>query len=133
MIKSRDVAFIEKYNDYVNVPIPCDTDVTVKESQSDSSSTAPSTSSGMPSVTQYQKMHTQESLEKESNGQTSKSEDSSEYDTDTGDLDETYYPPRCVSQDHDTNVTVRSLRRRDKQNNEDKENYMCFYTDLTDK
>lgn len=93
IVKSRDVAVIEKYNENVSVPTPCDIDITVKESQSASTSSAPSDISGMPgTATRNQEIHTQESVKRELNTPTSKSEDSSEYDTDNGELDETYYP-----------------------------------------
>lgn len=37
-----------------------------------------------------------------------------------------------MRQNYDSNVAARSLRTRYNQNNEDKESYMCFFTDFTD-
>ncbi|RVE41029.1 hypothetical protein evm_014320 [Chilo suppressalis] len=87
---------------------------------------------GSASATKNQEIHTRESLKGELNMETSKDDDSSEYDTDYGELDETFHPPSYVKQNYDTNVTVRSLRPRHDKNNENKESFLCFYTELTD-
>lgn len=128
VIKSRDVAFFEKYDHNVSLPIPSG-DVTDKGNQSVSDSAAAPTNSE--STTQNQEIHTQESSKRELNMETSEDEDSSEYDTDYGELDETFHPPSHVKQNYDTNVTARSLRPRHK-NNENKKSFMCFFTELTD-
>ncbi|KAK5646714.1 hypothetical protein RI129_005178 [Pyrocoelia pectoralis] len=99
---------MEHYNDNVSPPIDCETYIPVKDSQTATASSVPleRTNSG----SQINKRHTQESptsvpaMYNRDSDTGGNGEDSSEYDTDTGERDETYYPPRHKR--HDNNKKV---------------------------
>ncbi|GBP22474.1 Retrovirus-related Pol polyprotein from transposon TNT 1-94 [Eumeta japonica] len=71
---------------------------------------------------------------KDPDTQEGNSESSSEYDTDTGELDDTYYPPYPMKQDYESNITLRSTRSQNKQTEvqNPKKSLLCLFTDLTD-
>lgn len=140
IVKSRDVAFIENYNELVNVPM-CETFDSFKDSQTATVSSFPPENVSMESTraSQKQKIHTQEPSSsvpmvssKDSETQDGNNdEDSSEYDTDTGELDVTYHPSYPIRQDYNTNITLRSMRSQNKCN--DAQNgLLCMFTNLTD-
>lgn len=139
VVKSRDVSFIENYNQDVSVPVDCETYVPVKDSQTATASLGSLENAN--SGSERNKIHTQESSSTSApvvscrNSDTQgNSEDSSEYDTDTGALDETYHPPYPIRQDYNSNVTLRSARSQAKQDEAQngKMGLLCLFTDLTD-
>ncbi|XP_062529208.1 uncharacterized protein LOC105841774 isoform X3 [Bombyx mori] len=130
IIKSRDVIFIE--NVETSIPIEDNRTVTVSSVPSETEDSENS------SVSREQEIHTQESSataplmsSKDSNIRKGDSEDSSEYDTDTGELDATYHPPYPIRQDYSSSIT---LRQRNKQcdTQDGKTSLLCLYSDLTD-
>lgn len=123
LVKSRDVSFMENYNENISVPIDCESHVPAKESQSTTASSVP-----------LQRNSGSQTQEPSTSADIQESEDSSEYDTDTGELDETYCPPRHMKQDYNSNVTLRTTRSQAKQNEacQDKQGLLCLFTDSTD-
>lgn len=128
IIKSRDVIFIE--NVETSIPIEDNRTVTASSVPSETEDSENS------SVSREQEIHTQKSSatvmsSKDSNIRKGDSEDSSEYDTDTGELDATYHPPYPIRQDYSSSIT---LRQRNKQcdTQDGKTSLLCLYSDLTD-
>lgn len=116
VVTSRDVVFIESCKENAAVTIPCPTNVTVKEILTESES----------AISQKQEISTRESIDAQGDG-----EDSSEYETDGGERDETYYPPRSIShQNYSSNITLRPKVKQNPAEND--KTFMCLFTDLTD-
>lgn len=110
VIKSRDVVFYENYksiqNDFtVKVPVNSESIATASEPD-----TSPDTSLKADSTSQQQQSLDSESIR-------SSGESTSEYETDYGDLDETYQPPRSLRnmQDNSSRMTVRPRRTQTKE------------------
>ncbi|GBP97192.1 Retrovirus-related Pol polyprotein from transposon TNT 1-94 [Eumeta japonica] len=126
VIKSRDVVFME------NVLSNCETHVPATSSSVQPESTQ--SSSGKENHTP--ETSTSERLlgSKDPDTQEGNSESSSEYDTDIGELDDTYYPPYPMKQDYESNITLRSTRSQNKQTEvqNPKKSLLCLFTDLTD-
>lgn len=127
VIKSRDVVFIENCNqNATEITVPVQESLPASERSESSCVTQKrelpaSERSESICISQRQELPTLESTQGDNN-------DSSEYDTDTGELDETYLPPRSVAQDYNSNITLRSLRSRNKENEEENVNkgFLCF-------
>lgn len=139
VVKSRDVMFMENCH-HNNISVTVDENyVSAKESQTATASPTPQ--EDLTSGCQVNKPLTQElstsapvMSNKGSDTQEGNCEDSSEYETDTGELDETYYPPYPIKQDLSSNITWRSTRSQNRQNKpqHDKQGLLCLFTELTD-